>query len=169
MITRELIEAVRGQFALDWQGIHGIRHWARVFANGTRLAAGTSGNLKVVQLFALFHDSCRLSEGSDPGHGPRGAQLAHRLHGHLFNLANDELVLLEEACTNHTVRIHHDDPTIALCFDADRLDLGRVGSRPDPNFLNTAQAQEQRTIEWATQRSVSDHLPENILADFLGD
>ena len=30
---------------------------------------------------------------------------------------------------------HHDDPTVAACFVADRLDLSRVGFRPDPRRM----------------------------------
>jgi len=27
----KLLEAIKGQYLLDWQGIHGIPHWARVW------------------------------------------------------------------------------------------------------------------------------------------
>lgn len=29
------------------------------------------------------------------------------------------------------------DPTIGCCWDADRLDLGRVGKKPDPAYMST--------------------------------
>jgi len=29
-VRREVIWVVRRQFRLDWQGIHGVPHWARV-------------------------------------------------------------------------------------------------------------------------------------------
>jgi uncharacterized protein len=31
-----------------------------------------------------------------------------------------------------------DDPTIGVCWDADRLDLGRVGMRPRARYMSTA-------------------------------
>ena len=34
------------------------------------------------------------------------------------------------------------EPTIDACFDADRLDLGRVGITPDPNKMATAKGKE---------------------------
>ena len=34
------------------------------------------------------------------------------------------------------------DPTIDACFDADRLDLGRVGIIPDPGRLATEKGKE---------------------------
>lgn len=42
-----------------------------------------------------------------------------------------------EADIAHTEVIHHRDPTIAACFDADRLDLSRYGTRIDPHYQNT--------------------------------
>ena len=73
MLTRPLIAHLRKHFALDWQGIHGAPHWARVRANGLRLAEITGAHQAVVELFAFLHDSCRLDEYEDPGHGGRAA------------------------------------------------------------------------------------------------
>jgi uncharacterized protein len=33
-------------------------------------------------------------------------------------------------------------PTIGVCWDADRLDLTRVGIMPDPEFFSTAAGKE---------------------------
>lgn len=167
MITGALVRKIQEQFLLNWHGIHGIRHWSRVYANGLRLAEKSEADVAVIELFALFHDSCRRSEGSDPDHGARGAELALDLHGRYFQLNNQELDLLVEACRYHTHRQHHDNLTVGICFDADRLDLGRVGKRPDPGFLSTPAAREKDVIQWATERSSTDYLPGTILADFL--
>ena len=59
MDTRRLIPFLRARFRLDWQGIHGSPHWARVRENGLRLAARTGADERVVELFAFLHDSCR--------------------------------------------------------------------------------------------------------------
>lgn len=45
------------------------------------------------------------------------------------------------------------DPTIATCWDADRLDLLRVGIRPDPARLVTEAARDPEVLEWAMARS----------------
>ena len=34
------------------------------------------------------------------------------------------------------------EPTLAVCLDADRLDLGRVGITPDPLRLSTSTARD---------------------------
>ena len=60
--------------------VHGLSHWQRVERNGLFLAAqeGISSNL--VSCFALFHDSQRINDFHDPGHGLRGAQFARECY-----------------------------------------------------------------------------------------
>jgi uncharacterized protein len=43
--------------------------------------------------------------------------------------------------------------TIQASWDADRLDLGRVGTTPDPARLCTAAARDPEMFRWAGQRS----------------
>lgn len=150
----KLINYLQKHFSLNWQGIHGINHWTRVRENGLFLAKKTKANKKVVELFALFHDCRRENEGYDPEHGRRGAELALRLNKSLFDVDEEELGLLRTACSLHTHAKSHEDVTIQTCFDADRLDLGRVGIMPDPKFLSTSIAQEQEVISWAYRRSI---------------
>lgn len=122
--------------------VHGPDHWRRVRRNGFLLASRTGADPVVVSLFALFHDSRRDNDGWDPGHGARGAALALALHGAAFEVSGEQFELLHYACTWHTDGLHHNDQTIATCWDADRLDLGRVGIVPSPEFLSTDFARE---------------------------
>ena len=137
IITDDLLNFLREHYRLHWNGIHGVRHWARVRANGLELARFTGANTVVVELFAFLHDSCRNNDGHDPEHGPRAAELVCSLHGDLFRLSADELDLLVVACRGHTHEPCHDDLTIGTCWDADRLDLVRVDIIPDPERLCT--------------------------------
>lgn len=137
----DLRSRVLAQFSLGQDSDHGPAHWHRVERFGLQLAAETGADPTVVRLFALFHDAARVAEDADPGHGTRGAALAARFHRQgLLPLDPRRLGLLLEACDGHTRVIHHDDPTIATCFDADRLDLLRYGMRVDPRYLNTKAA-----------------------------
>src|SRR5262249_56457260 len=131
---------------------HGITHWARVLENGRRLATETAADLAVVALFAVLHDSQRVNEGSDPDHGPRAAEFAVQTRGTLFDLPDREFALLHRACAGHTHERTHPDPTIQTCWDADRLDLGRVGIVPHPNRLGTDVAKRPEVIKWADGR-----------------
>jgi len=122
--------------------IHGPGHWGRVRRNGRVLAVGAGADVLITDLFAVFHDSRRVSDGWDPSHGARGAEYAAELRGVTYDLPDEDFERLHYACTWHTEGKHHDDATIATCWDADRLDLGRVGVVPRPEFLSTALAKE---------------------------
>jgi len=166
-ITRDLLRAIREQFAINWNGIHGISHWARVYEIGVRLAATTGANPTIVQLFSVFHDSCRHGEGTDPQHGPRGAELAsHYRSTHLHFLTGDEFEMLHAACRLHTSALTHEDITVQTCFDSDRLDLGRVGTIPDPQYLCTDAAKSPEMISWALANSETGRIPDNVLGHF---
>lgn len=152
-VTTDLLAVIRARYPLDWEGIHGIRHWERVRDNGRRLAATTGADLVVVEYFAALHDSRRRNDGLDPGHGARAAELVRALDPSLLPLEPERLDTLAEACRTHTHGDHTDDITIATCWDADRLDLLRVGIRPDPEYLVTDAAKDPQVLEWAMARS----------------
>jgi len=126
----------------DPLGIHGPRHWAVVERNALYLAEAEGANPILVSLFALFHDSRRINDNHDPEHGIRGGLYARELRENLRGLLPGEADFsrLVEACNGHTDITHHKDKTIATCWDADRLDLGRVGIAPHPDYLNTETA-----------------------------
>lgn len=130
----------------SWQGIHGLTHWGRVYENGMRLSEESGANRKVVELFAFLHDLQRHDDGADFGHGHRGAEYAKKLRGEFFELDDAEFDLLYIACRDHTDEVSHDDVTIQTCWDSDRLDLGRVGVTPAPEFLSTDAARRPDTI-----------------------
>lgn len=154
MIDRELVRIIRGQFALEWTGIHGAPHWTRVRENGLRLAESTGAKVQVIELFAFLHDSRRMSDGYDPEHGSRAALFARTLAGSAFELESPDLDLLVTACQGHSDGLTVGDITVLACWDADRLDLGRVGIKPHPARLCTAGARDPSTLEWAYQRSL---------------
>lgn len=135
-----LIAEVRSQFRLDWNGIHGAPHWARVHHHGRRIAAKRGADLTVVALFAFLHDSQRHHDGRDKGHGARGADYAVSLNGKFFDLSADRLDRLTKAIRGHSDGGIHADATIQSCWDADRLDLGRVGIRPHVAYLSAEAA-----------------------------
>ena len=154
-----ILGTILKDYALPRCGTHGIAHWARVFENGVRLASETHARIEVVQLFAVLHDSRRINEFEDDDHGPRAAEFARTLCGRLFDLSDDDFALLHRACAGHTCERTHPDVTIRTCWDADRLDLGRVGITPDPYYLGTEPAKRPETIHWADERATSGVIP----------
>jgi uncharacterized protein len=157
-----IVHAVLERYVLPLESVHGVVHWARVLEYGRRLCGETGANIEVVELFAVLHDSCRFNEHTDPEHGPRAAAFARRIRGRLFDLPEEEFHLLHQACAGHTHERTHPDITIQTCWDADRLDLGRVGITPDPHHLCTEAARRRETIQWADGRATFGVIPELV-------
>lgn len=153
-----LMRAIFGQYRLSWMGVHGLAHWARVLDNGLRVAEGSGADEHVVTLFAVFHDACRRNDNHDPEHGPRAAQLFSDLRHLAPEVSERQASLLVEACREHTNGAVHADPTIGACWDADRLDLARVGIHPNARYLSTEVARAPAMIVDATGRAVRDHV-----------
>ena len=150
LITSQFIQAIRKEFRLDWRGIHGVGHWARVRANGLTIAAANSANKRVVEYFAFLHDTCRQTDGRDHGHGQRAALFARSIHKSLIKLEDDEFELLVTAIEGHTRGQVHENLTVSTCWDADRLDLTRIGITPDPARLCT---EAGRKLTYLRERS----------------
>jgi uncharacterized protein len=129
-----MIAAIREQFRISWHGIHGANHWARVLHHGMTIGTERSADLLVVELFAFLHDSQRHSDGGDHYHGRRGAEYARSLNTVYFELTAPRIDALCEAIEHHSGGKVHDHATIQTCWDADRLDLGRVSITPSPKF-----------------------------------
>ncbi len=162
ILTSRLISAISLQFNLSLDGIHGKSHWARVLDNGLRLAGLNGANTNVVSLFALFHDSQRINDARDDDHGKRGAELAFTMRNQYFDISNTEFDLLYAACELHTDGLTESDLTIQTCWDADRLDLGRVKIEPDPEYLCTLHAKEPQTLKWANSRAKARYLSKSL-------
>jgi len=152
-VSQEFFEYLMETHSLGHDGFHGKDHWLRVLQNAREIAVETGANLRVLELFAVLHDSRRENGNHDPDHGHRAAEYAVELRGKWFDLADDELDLLMEACRFHSDGATEAHPTIQACWDADRLDLGRVGVRPDPQFLCTSYAKRPEIIDAYYMRS----------------
>jgi uncharacterized protein len=157
--ARRLLDRVLSEYALPIRGVHGVAHWARVLENGRRLASQSGADAEIVELFALLHDSRRRNESIDPGHGLRSAEFARMLRGSLVLLEEARFQVLLEACTRHTDGLTEGEVTVQTCWDADRLDLSRVGIRPVPARLCTPWARDPDLLEWAIRRSLSSTIP----------
>ena len=137
-----LWEHVTKEFLCGIDSIHGPSHWRRVEQNGLLITKQSGAIEEVVRLFAVFHDSRREHDGWDDLHGQHGAAYAACLRGKLFDLPDDQFELLQYACIWHTHGRLSDDPTIGTCWDADRLDLGRVGTCPSARYMSTPAGRE---------------------------
>ncbi|WP_437222606.1 hypothetical protein SH661x_002859 [Planctomicrobium sp. SH661] len=161
-----VLNAVLQDYHLPLNGDHGVSHWARVLDNGLRLAEETGADVTVVSLFAVLHDSRRINEVHDPDHGPRAAIFARELRGNVLDLGDYLFSLLSRACEGHTHERTHPDITIQTCWDADRLDLGRVGIQPHPSRLCTEVAKRPEILKWADGRGCFRVVPDFVLEEW---
>ena len=124
IITPDFVEFLRFHFLLDWKGIHGVSHWARVRRNGLLIARDNGADISFIEYFSFLHDSRRFDEDYDSDHGKRAAEFALSLHDSYVDLSDASFSLLVTACKGHTHDLYHDDVTIQTCWDADadRLD-----------------------------------------------
>jgi len=127
---------------------HGEQHWKAVAWAGLGLARQVEGcDAELVLLFALLHDTQRFNEGRDPEHGRRAALFAQELCAEgVLTLDARRLGVLTDACTRHDQGSISDDPTTGVCWDADRLNLWRVGITPEARLLSTAPARDPALI-----------------------
>src|SRR4051794_11750016 len=93
---------------------HGEQHWKAVAWAGLGLAPQVEQcDAELVLLFALFHDSQRFNEYTDPEHGLRGGELAQQMWSEgVFRLDERRVELLVDACTRHDKGQVTGDPTI---------------------------------------------------------
>lgn len=122
--------------------VHGIDHWDRV-ADNADLLKTDDVDMLVVKTFAYIHDVERFDEGEDLYHGARAARLVDKIRSTVLNFLNDEQInKLKEACKLHTTTWKTEDATVNACFDADRLDFGRVGIIPSPDKMATIEGRK---------------------------
>lgn len=128
---------LKKNFVLPQDSLHGPIHWQKVESIGMAMARKNGADQEVVRLFAWLHDSCRKNENHDEKHGERAAKLAKRIRGKHFKLTDKQFEKLHFACKNHAHGMVCEDVTVGTCWDADRLDLGRVGIKPEPEYMST--------------------------------
>ena len=154
LITLGVLTRLKETYTLNWNGLHGFPHWVRVRNNGLKLASLNAADSRIVEWFAFLHDIKRKNDGADWLHGPRASQWIRDTFSEWIDLEPAALDLLCEACAGHTGGSNHPNLTVRTCWDADRLDLYRVGTKPNPKYLCTPEARQPDIIAWAMQNSV---------------
>ena len=141
---RQMRGIAERQFNLNGNSYHGPWHWDNVERNAAALCRKTPGaDTLVCQLFANLHDFCRLNEDEDPQHGPRAAGFIKKLYkSGKLDINPTQFEQLFHAICHHTDGVLHDDPTIGVCWDSDRMDLPRVNIIPDSAYFSTQAAKE---------------------------
>ena len=163
VVNQTYLDFLAKTYKLSHNGHHGLEHWLRVLLNGRLLAEQNGADLEVVEHFALVHDVMRENENMDLHHGPRAAEFIRSIAGSWIKLEQHQLHKLLQACRYHSVGRLDRDITIQTCWDADRLDLGRVGMIPKSTYLGSSLARDPNFIEMAVMRSKKRF----VLEDFV--
>ena len=85
--------------------------------------------------------------------------LAVQLQQRYFHLDDAGMELLVDACRRHTAGLLDAEPTVHTCWDADRLDLLRVGIPPRPDRHGTKAARMPAVIASANARALAQEFP----------
>ena len=139
--------------------VHGPAHWARVFRFGDLLAEKMQLPLEqrqCVQVFAWTHDLARWDDNGGNEHAIAGAGYLDEVVPVLFaRLSNEQREVIRTAIRHHADSLAVDEAyhsgwfehlcwgksellnTIGCCWDADRLDLLRLGIEPDGARMST--------------------------------
>lgn len=129
---------------------HGPDHWTRVGVHARNMARAHGVDPLVPTLFALVHDSQREDEGYDAEHGPRAAKFVLERRKDLFAfLRDDQIEDLRVACDLHSTGQVLGTAIQRCCWDADRLDLWRVGIEPNAALLCHSESRKPSAIECA--------------------
>jgi len=137
MLARKLLlfQSAISQMGVEPFGLHGVIHWNGVYQNCLMLdPEPTMIEDWFYWCFSMLHDCCRYSEYGDARHPEKAAKLVEP-----DTDFNKQL--------NYTIRYHSagvisEDLHTGTCWDADRLELPRVGITPDPKLMSTEAGKE---------------------------
>ena len=143
-----LIQHVLRLSTSQYSRVHGTDHWKQtIWAAAQILISDCEADPVVALLFGLLHDSLRQSEGYDHGHGLRAATVVTEMAKEkLIELSDSQLERLWVACAYHSDGLVTLDPTIAVCWDADRIGLWRLGRKPEPSGMSTVMMRDETRI-----------------------
>tara|TARA_B100002019_G_C21271579_1_gene602669 strand:- start:3794 stop:4543 length:750 start_codon:yes stop_codon:yes gene_type:complete len=178
VISRKGLARLLRDGAVSIDGIHGINHWLRVLTNGLIVSDQEDVDKKIIIAFSFLHDSKRESDYSDSLHGKRISDLllSKKIKG--LKLGKIEKQVLAYACAHHSDGFTVDNlpdglsflngmtdkereyfiNTIGACWDADRLDLLRVGVYPEKEYLSTKTAKKNEIISICNRWAMNDYI-----------
>jgi len=158
MSNRDVLAALE-PFRRFRSTLHGPAHWARVH----RFALVLAAQLKLprpqrycVEVFAWLHDLARVDDGGGRQHAIDGAEQVRTFASQVFPaLSEDQVFIVKLAIRHHSDGLTADVAahqglfsncawptdlalnTVACCWDADRLDLLRLGREPLNQYMST--------------------------------
>jgi uncharacterized protein len=118
--------------------IHGLPHLRQVAYVAARLAACEGADWMQAMVGGFLHDCARKDDGGGQEHAFESARVAKVVLGRHYS--NMDVQRLLYAISHHAGGSTTQDPLIGSIWDADRLDLVRLGAEIDQGLLSTVHA-----------------------------
>lgn len=135
------VEEIVFHHSLYKDGVHGIDHIRRTVENAKIIAKETCPDkFDDAVIGAYLHDIGRIDDFGGNAHAVRGAKISERLLQEFWPNLDIKRILF--AIEFHADKLTSEDPLIGTIWDADRLDLDRVGIKINPDLLSTKKAKE---------------------------
>jgi len=116
-------------------GLHGLSHLRRVAILSGRLASATGEDVEAAVVMGFLHDGARTDDKGGNGHAHDSAVLARQLLKMFYpHLEADRIC---DAIARHADGEVTGDTLTACLWDADRLELKRIGRTIDLDLLST--------------------------------
>ena len=115
--------------------IHGLPHLRQVALVAGRFAAHLGEDVEAAMVMGFFHDCARIHDGGGTQHAHDSAQLARPII--TADFPHFDVARLCDGIAHHADGTITDDFLIGCLWDADRLDLRRLGITPNPRLLST--------------------------------
>lgn len=162
IIPTDFIKDIYDQFHLKKSEIHGVNHWSRVYYYGRELSLLHNIDLEIISYFSIIHDCKRLLEHDEADHGINAAIFFDSISDTL-NIKEKNKEFIKTACDIHNNGAISDIPEIAVCLDADRLDLFRVGIHPFNAYLYFEESKNELNKLYI-KKFVEGHYYETLLS-----
>ncbi len=141
-------------------GLHGISHLRRVAILSGRLAEAVGEDVESAVVMGFLHDCARRNDGNDLEHPHDSAVLARGLIERFFpHLEVDRIC---DAIEGHAGGEVTTDPLTACLWDADRLELKRIGRTIDLELLSTKVAKRLARKRMSSLRTILK-VPEKVV------
>lgn len=138
--------------------LHGFSHLRRVAILAGRLANAVGEDVESAVVMGFLHDSARKNDGNDIEHAHDSAALARELMEKFYPHLDVDRIC--EAIEGHADGEVTTDPLTACLWDADRLELKRIGRTVDVDLLSTGIA--KRLVR---RRQPGERCKEEVLQD----
>ena len=129
-----------------WQSMyHGTNHWMNVRTNAMYLAERTGGDVGSLNTLQSFMTVCGTTK-IRPKHGQRALDMLESIETSLIWMTNSSSFYKKRVRVIRLqgLKVRRTDPTLAACWDGDRLDI--EGKTPDPKYLFSDLAKQLATL-----------------------